>query len=70
MPEPLADEIVRYLSSTCDCWWTARRIGAVLPHARAEIEAVLDRCWQAGVVRRKRGVGGTYEYQVRLESRG
>lgn len=65
MPKPIVDEIVRYLSSTGNCWWTARRIGAVLPHAAAEIEVVLELCWHQGRLRRKRGVGGHYEYQMR-----
>jgi hypothetical protein len=63
--EPLEDEIVRYLASTWNCWWTARRIGAVLPHAAGEIEKILQRCWLEGRLRRKRGLGGIYEYQVR-----
>ena len=65
MAQTLAEEIVRYLSTTRNCWWTARRIGAVLPHAAAEIESILETCWHEGLLRRKRGVGGHYEYQVR-----
>ncbi len=65
MATPMEDEIVRYLTSTADCWWTVRRIGAVLPHARADIEMVLETCWQVGLLRRKRGPGGAFEYQVR-----
>ncbi|MFN2432050.1 MAG: hypothetical protein ABR599_04405, partial [Gemmatimonadota bacterium] len=64
MNEPLQEEVVRYLSSTGECWWTARRIGTVLPHAAGEIENVLETCWHEGLLRRKRGVGGTYEYQA------
>ena len=63
--DELQDEVVRYLTSTGDCWWTARRIGTVLPHASGDIDAVLEACWKDGLLRRKRGVGGTYEYQSR-----
>ena len=66
MPDLLLEEIVRYLSSTRDCWWTARRIGVVLPHVGFDIESVLELCWRQGRLRRKRGIGGEYEYQARF----
>ena len=65
MNDSLRDEIVRYLTSTFECWWTARRIGTVLPHAEEHIDAVIESCWKSGQLRRKRGVGGLYEYQAR-----
>ena len=40
--DELQDEVVRYLTSTGDCWWTARRIGTVLPHASGDIDAEPD----------------------------
>ena len=61
----LQQEVLRYLASTADCWWTARRIGAVIPRAATEIEGILERAWQEGLLRRKRGIGGHFEYQVR-----
>ncbi len=64
--QPLQDEVVRYLVRTRDCWWTAKRIGAVLPHAAEAIETVLQLSWQKGALRRKRGIGGAYEYQARF----
>ena len=66
MADLLLEEIVRYLASTRDCWWTARRIGVVLPHVGREIEGVLEVCWRQGRLRRKRGIGGEYEYQARF----
>jgi hypothetical protein len=64
--EPFIEEIIRYLASTRDCWWTARRIAAVLPHTGAGIEETLELCWRQGRLRRKRGIRGEYEYQARF----
>jgi hypothetical protein len=64
--EPFIEEIIRYLASTRDCWWTARRIAAVLPHTGAAVEEVLEICWRQGRLRRKRGIRGEYEYQARF----
>lgn len=65
MAEQLVEDVVRYLAATAGCWWTARRVGAVLPHAAEEIEKALEACWQQGILRRKRGIGGIFEYQAR-----
>lgn len=65
MTEPLQDEIIGYLSNTGDGWWSARGVAIVLSQAAAEIEATLELCWKQGLLLRKRGVGGRYEYHRR-----
>jgi hypothetical protein len=59
------EEVLRYLSSTGDCWWTARRIGGVLPYGEGNIQRTLELAWRGGRLRRKRGLRGEYEYQTR-----
>jgi hypothetical protein len=65
-PEPPLDELVRFLARTRDCWWTARRLAAVLPRLAQQIDPLLEACWRQGHLRRKRGPGGTPEYQARF----
>ena len=69
MPGAVAAGIVRYLVGAPHCWWSVRRICAVLPHTEAAIQAVLELFWRQGRLRRKRGPGGEYEYQVRFVER-
>ena len=71
MNATLGQEIVSHLSIARDCWWTARRLGAALQQAVGEVEnvvheidQVLETSFQQGMLRRKRGVGGQYEYQL------